>query len=156
MKPMKIIILLLAFGFNIYAQKTEKGTLTNKEKQALIIELKKFKNIEIDSAKTIVINFYIKPEIAPNGSCIDHYTADRTYQKSFRKSDAVQFFITEKNYSYEREKVYEDQNDFIKNLLFKNAELCGNYVIIKPNGDFFKRLDEYRQEEIIGLIKIKK
>ncbi|AWA28605.1 hypothetical protein HYN48_00085 [Flavobacterium magnum] len=151
------IILLLIFIWpkNLSAQYEMKGTLSNNERNTVISELSKLSNTEIDTLKTIVINFYLSPDENPNGTCIDHYTSDWKYIKFFKKkkSKAMQFFITEKNYHYKKPFVKEDTNNVIKNLLFTDAKQCGNYIIIKPDGKFLKRLSEYRQFDIPDIIK---
>ena len=153
MKQTLVIILHFLIN-NFFAQNVVQGTLSFNERHMLISELSNLKNIKIDSMKIIVVNFYITPKDKPNGSCIDHYTSDKSYKKSFKKkSNALQFFITEQNYFYDDANVVEDKNNILKDLIFKDARDCGNYLIIKPNGDFLKRLGEYRQNEIINLIK---
>ena len=59
-----------------------------------------------------------------------------------------QFFITEKNYEYKNKKVYQDKNDIIRATLLKHKFACGNYIIIHPNGNFYQKLREYKQDEI--------
>lgn len=149
-----LLISLFISSTSLFSQNVVKGKLSITDKKSLLAELESLNAVEIDSLKTVVINFYLIPERKPNGSCIDHYTSDRSYIKSLRKkSNVVQFFITEKNYAYGKPNVKEDKNNSIKELLFKDAAPCGNYIIIKPNGDFLKRIGEYRQDEIPGLIE---
>lgn len=127
----------------------EIGKITINDRGLVVDYLKKITNSEVDSTKNIVINFFFKPENKPNGSCIDHYTSDNKYKRYFKKNNSdVQFFITQKNYNYKKKNVFEDNEDFIRELLFKYYFSCGNYIIIKPNGEFLLRRGEYRQDEI--------
>ncbi|MDH7446349.1 hypothetical protein [Aquimarina sp. 2201CG14-23] len=127
----------------------ELGNISPQERIALLTYLEELTSSTIDSIKTIVINFYFKPARKPNGSCIDYYTSDNRYKRYFRKNDKnIQFFITEKGYDYKKDFVFEDKDALIRNLLFKYNFDCGNYIIIKPNGRFLRRLGEYRQFEI--------
>ncbi|AWI24415.1 hypothetical protein [Flavobacterium pallidum] len=152
----KILLLIMFLCYkNLSAQYEMKGTLSNSERNTVISDLSKLTNTEIDTLKTIVINFYRSPDKKPSGNCIDFYTSDAKYIKFFKKkkSNAVQFFITEKSFHYEKPFVKEDTNNVIKNLLFTDAKQCGNYIIIKPDGKFLKRLSEYRQSDIPDIIK---
>ena len=125
------------------------GQITNSLRMDLINHLNELTGVQIDSTQNIVINYYLKPESRPNGSCIDHYTSQRKYLKYFKKSiKDVQFFITAKDYKYRKKHVYEDKEGYIGNLLFEFAHSCGNYIIIRNDGQFFKKLGEYRQEAI--------
>ena len=68
------------------------------------------------------------------------------------KKNISQFFVTEKMYVYKKKSVAEDKNGIIKKLLFENATYCGNYIILLPDGRFYRRYGEYRQDEIPFLI----
>ncbi|MFC6267582.1 hypothetical protein [Frigoriflavimonas asaccharolytica] len=65
----------------------------------------------------------------------------------------IQYYIVEQMYNYKSKKVVEDKNGEIKKLLFGNADFCGNYIIIEPNGEYIKKYGEYQQDEIPKLIK---
>ena len=127
----------------------EIGKISNDDRLLLIDYLKRITNSEIDLTKNIVINFFFKPEKEPNGSCIDHYTSDGKYKRYFKKNDNdVQFFFTQKNYEYKKKEVFEDKDDMIRKLFFEYYFSCGNYIIIKKNGEFLREFGEYRQDEI--------
>ncbi|WP_452223175.1 hypothetical protein [Lacinutrix chionoecetis] len=133
--------------------KEKTGEITDNERTSLVNYLRSITKIEVDSTKNIVINFFFKPEVKPNGSCIDHYTSDYKYKKYFKKSGKdTQFFITEKGYNYKSKNVFEDKDNFIRELFFKYHFTCGNYIIIKNNGKYLRRFGEYRQHEIIEKI----
>lgn len=152
MKKFTIVLIILFYNIT-FSQNNETNSISKKDRIALIQELELMHNIKIDSSKIIVINFFIKPKVKPNGSCIDHYTTDKTYIDFLkRNTNAIQFFVTEKNYSYKKAKTKEDKNNIIKDLIFNNAEDCGNYIIIEPNGLFVKVLNEYRQYEIPQIV----
>ncbi|MBZ9788167.1 hypothetical protein LB456_11925 [Psychroflexus sp. CAK57W] len=127
----------------------EIGKISSKERSDLIDYLENISKTKIDSSNTIVLNFFFKPANSPNGSCIDNYTSSRKYRRYFKKrGNLAQFFIAQKGFKYEKNNVIEDKNRFIRNLLFKYYFSCGNYIIIKSNGDFLRRLGEYRQSVI--------
>lgn len=148
------LLVFLPFVFKGYCQDTEKGALSAENKSILIEELGRLSNSKIDGNKTIVINFFDLPEHNPNGSCIDHYTSDVSYVRFFkRNSNAIQFFITQKGYNYAKKNVFEDKSNVLKELLFLNSKACGNYTIIKPDGQFITYFGEYRQENIPKFIR---
>lgn len=47
-----------------------------------------------------------------------------------------------------RKNAYEDKNYVIGNTVFPDEIYCGNYIIIKPNGQYYKQVGEYRQDDI--------
>lgn len=148
-----ILILLMFITTNFYSQRLEDGILDENIRIELVEELFKLTGIKIDNTNIIILNFYIKPETVPNGSCIDYYTNDYSYKRFLKKNKNIsQFFITEKAYDYKRKNVIFDKNGEIKKLLFENAKLCGNYIIIMPNGRYVRKYGEYRQDEIPKLI----
>ncbi|WP_375241777.1 hypothetical protein [Lacinutrix sp.] len=132
------------------------GEMTPDLRLSLIKYLIKITESKIDSTNNIVIIFFYEPKVKPNGSCIDHYTSHRSYIKYFKKNkNNTQFFITEKGYNYRKKHVFEDKEDYIRQLLFKYNFGCGNYMIIKNDGSVFRILGEYRQDDIIQKINSK-
>ena len=170
---MKYIFFLL-LAFNLSAQEHQKseylydedgrmfakefligeGMMSPEERLEIATELNKISRTVIDTSSTIIINFFYKGKTEPNGSCIDHYTNDSKYLRALeRKKSIVQFFVTQQNYKYTKENSFEDANDLIRSKLFRYKFSCGNYVIIKPNGKFFRKLGEYQPDEIIENLK---
>lgn len=136
-----------------FVKKRDIGSLTIQEKTTIIEELQKISNSKIDVTKILIINFFYKDNPEPNGSCIDYYTNDKVYKKNLTKNnDVIQFFITQKDYQYKNKNVLQDTNDIIRKILFKYKIDCGNYIIIKPDGSFFRKFGEYRQDEILKII----
>lgn len=124
------------------------------ERETVVKILQQLTGKTIDNNQTIVINFFFLEHVENQAPCIDHYTSDKKYQKYFEKHDSnIQFFITEKGYTHNKPNLYQDTKGYIRNLLFKDRLDCGNYVIIKPNGHYYKRVGEYRQDEIPDRIK---
>ncbi|MBF0693958.1 MAG: hypothetical protein IR153_06250 [Flavobacterium sp.] len=134
------------------AKKEEFGTISKKERDEIIIALKLSTNSDFDDQKPIVINFFYKPTNAVKGTCIDHYTTDKKFKKQMKKNGVVQFFITEKNYTYANN-TFEDASDQIRQKLFSHNFQCGNYIIIKPNGKFYRKVSEYNQDLILENLK---
>lgn len=136
-----------------FIKKRDIGTLTIPEKTTIIEELQKISNSKIDVTKILIINFFYKDNPKPNGNCIDYYTNDKVYKKNLTKNNnLIQFFITEKDYQYKNKNVLQDTNDIIRKTLFKYKMDCGNYIIINPDGSFFRKFGEYRQDEILKMI----
>ncbi|MFN3907896.1 MAG: hypothetical protein ACK4JX_02570 [Flavobacterium sp.] len=153
MKKCIIFTFLLLFTSKFYSQVYDNEYMTEENRSKLLNELFKISDLEIDKTKVLIINFYIKPEIEPNGTCIDYYTNDFAYIRFIKKSkNIVQFFIVEKSYNYEGRNVLEDMNGVVKKLLFDKALQCGNYAIIKPNGNLIRKYGEYNQNLIPKLV----
>lgn len=132
-----------------FLKKKDIGILSSSEKIKIYNALQNISTKKIDDSKTIIINFFYKDIPEPDGSCIDHYVTDKAYKKFLENNNSIsQFFITEKNYEYKNKNVYQDKNDIIRATLFKYRFVCGNYIIIQPNGHFYRKLGEYKQDEI--------
>jgi len=130
------------------------GILQPGEHDAVVKALQQLTDKVIDASQTIIINYFYREPAKNQAPCIDHYTSDKKYLRFINKhADYAQFFITEKGYNYNNKSVYEDVNEAIRNLLFNDVVHCGNYIIIKPNGHYFKRVGEYRQDDIPSKIK---
>jgi len=132
----------------------EYGTISNQDKQSVIEELEKISGKRINGSQTLIINFYYVEPVKNQRPCIDHYTSDGTYRRFIKRNeDIAQFFITTKAYNYEKDMVYEDANGIIGKLLFPNKIYCGNYIIISPNGHYYKQVSEYRQDDIPKILE---
>lgn len=130
------------------------GVLQPTERDAVVKALQQLTGREFKASQTIIINYFYREPVKNQAPCIDHYASDKKYQRYIAKHDNyAQFFITEKGFNYNRQFVYEDANEAIRNLLFKDVVHCGNYIIIKPNGHYYKRVGEYRQDDIPSKIK---
>ena len=131
-----------------FFKKKDLGLLSSSNKIKIYKELKIITKQEIDTSKLVIINFYYKENYETKGCCIDHYTTDLAYQNYIKKNNITQFFITEKDYYYNSKNVYQDKNDVIRSILFKYEFFTMNYIIIKPNGSFYRELGEYDQDQI--------
>lgn len=132
-----------------FLKKKDIGTLSSSQKIKIYNTLQNISTKKIDDSQTIIINFFYKDDTEPKGSCIDYYVNDMAYKKFLESNTAInQFFITQKDYQYKDKRVFEDKNDIIREILFKYKFDCGNYIIIKPNGNYYRKLGEYKQTEI--------
>lgn len=148
-----IFTAFLLISLNFYSQNFFDENLKESVRTELATELLELTGVKIEDSNIIIINFFINPDIIPHGSCIDHYTSDYSYKRYLKKNKNItQFFVTEKMYVYKKKSVAEDKNGIIKKLLFENATYCGNYIILLPDGKFYRRYGEYRQDEIPFLI----
>jgi hypothetical protein len=148
-----IFATFLLFSLNFYSQNFFDENLKENVRTEIVAELLELTGVKIEDSSIIIINFYINPVQISNSSCIDHYTSDYSYNRYLKKNKNItQFFVTEKMYVYKKKNVVEDKNGIIRKLLFENATYCGNYIIILPDGKFYRRYGEYRQDEIPFLI----
>lgn len=127
------------------------GFLDKRKKVRLVNYLEKITNTKIDSTDIIIVNFYFKEKrYNCKNCCIKHYTSDEKYIKSLKKNKGIkQFFITEKDFLFKKNNVFNDVHALIQKMFFKYVFYCGNYVIIKPDGEFLRYYGEYVQDEII-------
>lgn len=139
---------------NKLVYREEYGRFNDETKNLIIKELEKISDKVINIDEIVVINFFIKPESNPDGSCIDFYTNDFRFKNytSKKKNKIKQFFIVQQNYTYNKNQVTNDSNGIIEKFAFEDGLGCGNYIIIKPNGVYYRRLGEYRQDKIKDIV----
>ena len=131
----------------------EYGILSQEDRERIISELKNVSGKSISDDQTIVINFFYTNRTNNKTLAYNHYPADAGYKKFIRKHPQyAQFFITEKGLLHKENYVYEDTGDVIRNMLFKYP-FEANYIIIKPNGHYFRHVGEYRQDEIPDILQ---
>ena len=125
------------------------GYVSPSEKKTFYSAVENITDSKIDTTKMVIINYYLK-----KNSCLKHYSSDESYLKSIKRNNNIQqFFITSKNYKYRKKGVYIDTLNYFKEAFFKYETLCGNYLIMRPNGKFFRYLGEYHQDKIIDIAK---
>ena len=131
------------------------GFLDKRKKIRLINYLEKITSSKIDSTDIIIINFYFEDKGSRcKDCCVKHYTSDKKYIKSLKKNKGIkQFFIIEKDFLFKKNNVFNDVHALIQKLFFNYVFYCGNYVIIKPNGDFLRYYGEYSQDKILKKTK---
>ena len=137
-------------------QHDTKGFLDAEQVAIIRRVIEKLTAVQVQKTDTLVINFFIYPNKAPNGSCIDFYTGDRNYKSFFKKkknSHIKQFFLTEATFEYKKDGVFRDKQAIIEDFCFNDAFDCGNYIIVYPDNSFIKKYGEYRQAEIIEYFK---
>lgn len=127
------------------------GKISDNDNEILINEILNLTNSKIDNKDFIIINFF-KDESVLNLNqklLIEHYTSIKSYYKYFNKhEDLNQFFITQKNYSFNSKLVFNDTNGIIENICFKDSEFFSDYIIIFPNQHYILKRGEYRIEMI--------
>lgn len=126
----------------------ERGQLSAEQYKAFIDALREIEGDGVREGQTVVLHFFYKPKAPVNGGCIDFYTVDSRYKKQLRKRGIQPIFIVQRGYKYEGS-AREDTYDRIRALLFPYDVQCGNYIIVKPNGAFYRRLGEYRQDQVV-------
>lgn len=114
------------------------------QKKELYNALETLTNSKIDTSKIIILKYFLK-----DNSCIKNYLNERSYIKSIRDNKNInQYFITEKDYYLNRKIVFEDNINFFKKTFFKYAKPCGNFLVLKPNGELFTNYGEYDNKEV--------
>lgn len=132
----------------------ELGIIKEQDRLDIVSALEEITGQQIDPEKTIIINFFYEDLKNPSGACIDNYSTDRKYKKYLKQQvDITQFFVVEKGYIYSKKRAVEDRFDKIRKMLFFDKFHCGNYIIIKPNGHYFKQVGEYPQDDIPKILE---
>lgn len=133
----------------------EINVIAQEDRKSLIKELELLSGQKIKDYQTIVIDFFSYPvkKQASYDGFFNKYKKNRSYLRFFKKNDGyIHFFVSQKDYTPDG--FIEDKNNYLLKKLFLNYEASyGNYIIIKPNGHYLRRLGEHRQDEIIDKIK---
>ncbi|RDI14491.1 hypothetical protein [Flavobacterium sp. AG291] len=129
------------------------GRIDTIQKRNLLKVLKQVTGTTVNQNQTIIINFSFLKDIPNQKHCIDFYTSQKSYRNFFKgKEQFAQFYITEIGFKYSKKFVFEDKNDEIRKMLFPYGVHC-NYIIIKPDGRFYKQMGEHRQDVIPQIAK---
>jgi hypothetical protein len=132
----------------------EKGTITKEKYKEAIDYINKITGAGIDEEYTIAICYFFKP--VNMGNVVDFQSSQSSYKNFFsKKKKTFNIFMTEKGYHRDLKDVYEDKDGKIKDLFFKYPFDHGNYIAIRPDGSFQKRIEEYNYHEILDFIKNK-
>jgi len=147
-------------------RRTYSGTLNRTEYDELIKRLETELKTTFPTDKSILINYNKK---APNCSSArlsekqNKIVTNNRIRISSRLSsnhNAIDFFVYAKD-SYNRE-IYEQMTGFIidsgffSENVFTYHKNCGGFLIIKPNGKFYKRYGEDYYSEVEAILKRKK
>ncbi|MHA3787855.1 hypothetical protein ACX0HA_06540 [Flavobacterium hauense] len=126
----------------------EYGEITPKQKEHLLVILKEISGTTVRENQTIIINFAYQDSIPNQRHCLDYYSSVKSYRKFFKKKEQfAQFYISQQGFHYSKEFIYEDVDDAIRKMLFLYASDC-SYIIIKPDGRFYRQVSEHHQDKI--------
>ncbi|MBY8961482.1 hypothetical protein KJK34_01830 [Flavobacterium sp. D11R37] len=126
----------------------ETGTLQPEQVKEIREALSGLTGNSIDKSQTLIIHFFAKPNKYSESDCIDNYVTDYTYKRFIKKNPKyARFNITAKGFVYDSKKVFEDKEGVI-NKYFMYGLICGNYMIILPDGRFYRMMGEYIQRDI--------
>ncbi|HCC93422.1 MAG TPA: hypothetical protein DEQ26_03695 [Flavobacteriaceae bacterium] len=153
MKTLFTISIFILFSATIFCQNISEFFINKDQKEILMKELTSLSTKDISDNQYVVINFFKKDIKKQKGSCIDYYVSDNSFKNLFKNNNKfIQFFISEKGFEYGKN-VFPDNNEKISELLFNDAEECGNYAIIFPDNYVIKKKGEYRQDLLIEYLK---
>jgi len=124
------------------------GEINKNQKAELIAYLKEITSKKINESQTIIINFAFKQSTPNQAHCLDYYSSVKSYRNYFKnKEQFCQLYISEQGFKYPKDFVFEDKNDVIRKMLFPYGSNC-NYIIIKPDGRFYRQMSEHHQDKI--------
>lgn len=130
----------------------ERGLLTQEMRANILDELRKITGKEIQEAKPIVINYFYE-QVTTKRQMIEHYTSDKNYKKFFKEHlEYLQFFIAQNNVKFKQKNLLRDTDSKLSKILFPYP-IAVNYIIIWPDGKYYKWLGEYSQFKIPDKIK---
>lgn len=124
------------------------GEISLKQKEYLLKILNEITGTTVLPSQTIIINFALEKDIPNQRHCLDYYSSVKSYRNFFKKKEQfAQFYITQQGFRYPKDFVFEDKNDDIKKMLFPYTSDC-SYIIIKPDGKFYRQISEHHQDKI--------
>jgi hypothetical protein len=126
----------------------ETGTLQPEQVKEVREALSGLTGTTIAENQTLIIHFFAKPNKYFEGGCIENYVTDAAYNRFIKKNPKyARFNITAKGFVYDSKKVFEDKEGVI-NKYFMYGLVCGNFMIILPDGRFYRMMGEYIQKNI--------
>jgi hypothetical protein len=126
----------------------EYGKISPQKKQHLLNNLKEITGTAINEKQTIIINFAFIKDTPNQRHCLDYYSSVKSYRNFFKnKEQFAQFYISQQGFNYTKEFVFEDKDDQIRKMIFPFGSNC-NYIIIKPDGRFYRQMSEHHQDKI--------
>lgn len=129
-------------------KREEYGEISPKQKALFLTSLKAITGVQVNENQTIIINFAFKQDIPNQRHCLDNYSSVKSYRNFFeKKKQFAQFYISQQGFKYHKGFVFEDTHDEIRKLFFPFGKSC-SYVIIKPDGRFYKQISEHHQDKI--------
>ena len=134
----------------------EKGVISKEIHKETIDYINKITEAGITEEYTVAICYFFRPVNMDEGLVAQQYLHS-SYTGLFREKGkkVFIFFMTEKGYQSDVKNVYEDKENKIKDLFFKYPFEYGNYIAIRPDGSFQKRIEKYNYHEILDFIKNK-
>jgi hypothetical protein len=134
----------------------EKGAISKETHKEVINYINKITEAGIDEGYTIAICYFFRP-VNMDAGIVEQQFLYSSYTGLFSEKNkkVFIFFMTEKGYQSDVKNVYEDKEGKIKDLFFKYPFEHGNYIAIRPDGSFQKRIEKYNYHEILDFIKDK-
>jgi len=135
----------------------EKGVISKETHKEVIDYITKVTEAGIDEEYTIAICYFFRPVNRDEGLVAQQFLHS-SYTGLFREKNkkVFIFFMTQQGYQSDVKNVYEDKEGKIRAMFFKYPFDHGNYIVIRPDGSFQKRIEKYNYHEIIDFIKDKK
>lgn len=138
-----------------------KGTLSETEYEHLKNHLSSISEQNIDFSKKAVINFIDNdPLIYRKGFEVPWDIFKGNMDASLDKiEECNHFWIINKRvkdlHYYHGKKIHwlKDENEIIRNLFFMHNGLNGGFVIVKPNGEYFLKVGEYKKSDLLKSFK---
>lgn len=122
------------------------GFLDTGTRQDLRKELERLTQSSMDDRKSWLIHFnYNNPDTSPA------YLKSKSLRRAASRLPHIQqVFITERDYVFDHPKypVYEDRFDAIRRLFFADLNYGTHYLIVRPDGEYYRYLGEYSEKRL--------
>lgn len=125
------------------------GKIDIETKESITYHINKSTGKNISNNQILVINYY--NDTIKKGSCMKFQLNNKEYLQYFKNNESAAevSFATKKSMKNIRN-LYEDVDNIIGDKLFQEYMLCGNYIIIWPDGRYIKELGEHHPKDIIN------
>jgi|TARA_B110000908_G_C10014958_1_gene340322 hypothetical protein len=144
--------------FNLLINRKKSGNLNGKSFNAFKKHLDELNGTQLDSTKNkVIIYLSATPNISPNINLKTTWNIfDNDYLKKLNRIDDLEILWIHspmrKNLEYfhsDRINWVADKGDVLKNLFFEYETSYGNFIIVKPNGQYFYYLGEFGKQHVL-------
>ena len=134
----------------------------------LLRNLERISGQQFEENSILIIGYVFKDDLCSSRSSNtwnkNRIRERKSFLKPIRKSifneyeNVVYIYLFEEGLTLKNkpnspdEYFFQDNNNFFRNLIFKDPTLCGSYALIKPNGQALVRNGEYRPDWLVSLL----
>lgn len=126
----------------------EIGNLNEDTISYIVSYIENISGRQIDKTKSLVINYYNEPK-KTNRLCMIGNLKNKVYTDFFKDNkDFFEISFAHADDYKKRKNLFNDKENLLRDTLFHDFCTCGNYIIIRPNGRFYRYYGEHRHDEV--------